>query len=83
MMASLDISAKVKSAKEKITHVSDAGGTDSVCEITFEAHLDRRDFLRLVRAKLRGDDVLLSLDLANFQMSLDDMWDQGYTQEGT
>ena len=40
-------------------------------------------WLGLARAKLRGDDVLLSLDLANFQMSLDDMWDQGSTQEGT
>ena len=82
-MASLEINGRVKSAKEKITHVSDSGGTDSVCEITFEVQgMHRRDFLRLVRARLLKDDVLLTLDLSNFQMSLDDMWDKGPATEG-
>ena len=44
---------------------------------------ERRDYLRLARAELRGDDLLLALDVANFQMSLDDMWNKGPTQEGT
>ena len=81
-MADLELSATVKTAKEKITHVSDTGGTDAVYEVTFEATLNRRDFLRLARAKLRKDDLLLSIDVGDFQMSLDDMWDKGQASEG-
>ena len=76
-MPNLEIAGTVKAAKEKITHVSDTGGTDSVCEITFELHLERRDFLRLVRSQLRKDELLLNIDVGAFQMSLDDMWDKG------
>lgn len=81
-MAELEFRSTVKSAKEKITHVSDTGGTDASYEVTFEAQLDRRAFLRLVRAHLHKDDVLLSLDVGDFQMSLDDMWDKGPASEG-
>ena len=81
-MADLEFSATVKTAKEKITHVSDTGATDATYEITFEAQLTRKDFLRLARAKLRKDDVLLTLDVGDFQMSLDDLWDKGPASEG-
>ena len=80
-MADLEFRATVKTAKEKITHVSDTGGTDAAYEITFEAQLTRRDFLRLARAKLRNDELLLSIDVGDFQMSLDDMWDKGPASE--
>ncbi len=83
MMARLEINAKVKKVTEKITRVGDNGEVDAVCEITFTMSLSRRDYLRLARAELRGDDLLLALDVANFQMSLDDMWEKGSTQEGT
>ena len=82
MMARLEINAKVKKVAEKIISVTDNGEVDAVCEITFTASLSRRDYLRLARAELRGDDLLLALDVANFQMSLDDMWNTGPTQEG-
>ena len=81
-MADMEFSATVKTVKEKITHVSDTGGTDAVYEVTFEATLIRRDFLRLARAKLRKDILLLSIDVGDFQMSLDDMWDMGPAAEG-
>ena len=83
MMARLEINAKVKKVTEKIVRVGDNGDVDAVCEITFTMSLSRRDYLRLARAELRGDDLLLALDVANFQMSLDDMWEKGSTQEGT
>ena len=83
MMARLEINAKVKKVTEKITRVGDDGEVDAVCEITFTTSLTRRDYLRLARAELRGDDLLLALDVATFQMSLDDMWNKGPTQEGT
>ena len=83
MMARLEISAKVKKVTEKITRVGDNGEVDAVFEITFTASLNRRDYLRLARAELRGDDLLIALDVANFQMSLDDMWNTGPAQEGT
>ena len=81
-MARLEISAKVKKVTEKITRVGDNGEVDAVCEITFTTSLKRRDYLRLARAELRGDDLLLALDVAAFQMSLDDMWHTGPAQEG-
>lgn len=81
-MSELEFRATVKSAKEKITHVSDTGGTDALYEVSFDAQLDRRSFLRLVRAHLRKDDVLISLDIGDFQMSLDDLWDKGPATEG-
>ena len=82
-MARLEISAKVKKVAEKITRVGeDNGEVDAVCEITFTMSLSRRDYLRLARAELRGDDLLLALDVATFQMSLDDMWYTGSTQDG-
>ena len=68
---------------EKITRVGDNGEVDAVCEITFTTSLKRRDYLRLARSELRGDDLLLALDVATFQMSLDDMWNTGPAQEGT
>lgn len=76
-MADLEFRATVKKATEKITHVSDTGGTDADYEVTFEASLTRRDFLRIARAKLRKDDLLIRIDVGDFQMSLDDLWDKG------
>ena len=82
-MADLEFRATVKKATETITHVSDAGAADALYEITFEAQLTRRDFLRLARAKLRKDDMLITVDAGDFQMSLDDLWDKGSATEGT
>ena len=76
-MADLEFRGNVKNAKEKITHVSDTGGVDATYEITIDVQLDRKGFLRLARAKLRGDDILFRLDVGDFQMSLDDLWDRG------
>ena len=76
-MPDLEFRATVDKATETITHVSDTGGTDATYKVTFAAQLTRRDFLRLCRAKLRNDDLLLRIDVGDFQMSLDDMWDKG------
>ena len=81
LMPNLEVSGTVKTAKEKIVHVSDTGGADCTYEITFELHLDRRDYLRLALSALRKDELLLNIDVAAFQMSLDDMWDKGPSEE--
>ena len=76
-MANLEIVGKVKKCVEKINRVDNTGAVEATHEITFILTLDRRDYLRLARAGLNEDDLLLTIDVTNFQMSLDDMWNKG------
>ena len=73
-MPNLETVGKVKKATEKTNRVEDNGKVEASYEITFHLQLERRDYLRLARAGLNGDDLLLTIDVTNFQMSLDDMW---------
>ena len=73
-MPNLETVGKVKKCVEKIHRVDNNGAVEATHEITLTLTLDRRDYLRLARAGLNGDDLVLTIDVTNFQMSLDDMW---------
>ena len=62
-MPNLETVAKVKKCVEKIHRVDDTGAVDATHEITLSLTLDRRDYLRLARAGLNGDDLLLTIDV--------------------
>ena len=79
-MPNLETVGKVKKATEKINRVEDTGKVEASYEVTFSLQLSRMDYLRLARAGLNGDDLLLNIDVTNFQMSLDDMWNKSEGQ---
>ena len=66
----IESAGRVIKAVEKIAFVDHAGRTDGDCEITFRLPLEQRDFLRLVRARLREDDVKVVIIAEQFQTAL-------------
>ena len=79
-MPNLETVGKVTKATEKINRVEDTGKVEASYEVMFRLQLSRMDYLRLARAGLNGDDLLITIDVTNFQMSLDDMWNKSEGQ---
>ena len=67
----MEMVGKVKKTKEFIRAVDDGGDETADHEITLLVGLSRREYLELVRATLRGDDVRITIIPAQMALPLD------------